>query len=1299
MSYRLIETYLDQHEVVLGDQTLPAVCLVEDDDAMRILVVPQIEVRAADWARASAAGAAALLVAETGFTFWITAERFMASRSENAADRTYAIPVDAITPIEGNPTPNYVDMVHEVEAATPALNSAGFVHLHAHSDYSPLDGFSMIEEMVEAAVADGQGAMAVTDHGYCSGHPHLMKHATDAGVKPIFGLEAYFVPDRFARGPQKLILPDEPEIAHPYAKFNPEFLLAPRSEWTDEERERMARWEQEKREAKAAWETDKADALALHELAKKAAKDYWHLVLWAMDDEGLRNLWAMSTEGFLSGFYGKPRIDWDTLERLNKGVMCSTACLRGPVNQMILRDDYEAAQGNLARLQGIFGDRLYAEIHTNQLPDQIKANQETISLANDHGIPTIAVVDAHYPCADDQHAHQVWLAAQTGGDLYDDKDLFAGAEHYHMMGVDEVRSNLSYLPDGIVAESIANTVDVADRCSAALRQKIVLPIYTKPGNYADDRARIEADISKLVKLALGTPEDGYANWYKHCGGTKRYSLEVYQARFEREMKLLIEKGFCGYYLMEWRQVSWAKSQGCLIGPGRGSGGGSLVAYLLGITAMDPVEADLLFERFLTEGRDEPPDFDVDYPTSWRERIQDFCVEEWGEDHTARVGTHTKLKSKGVFKDLARIFSDQVEFKDFAEISKIIDRAEAGTAGKGLTWDELWAQHGDELEPYQEKYPDIFKLAERMRGRLKTYARHAAGMVIAPDETLTGNLPLRTSENSNQPITQFDMDALTLLGYIKFDLLTLRTLDTLQACIDLIYERRGIRINVYDWVEEYNDPQVWDEICAGNTKGIFQIETPDGTRMTKKFQPRSIHDLADVITLVRPGPKRSGLTDSYLRRKDGYEEISLPDPRLADVLEPTQGCIIYQEQVMTACQVLGGYTLTEADAVRRILGKKKTELIEAAGQEFIPRCIERGMAQADVEHLWTQLGEFAKYSFNKSHAWAYAMMGHWTAWFKFHYPVEFLTAVLSTVDKVRIPEFVNEARRMGYKVLPPDINESRGSFTATDVACRFGFEAIDGVGEAASNAILEAQPYTSFEDFMERKGKPCNLGHVKKMAAVGVFDSIHPNRRALVERLEWEDSDESTRCVMKDDTVRNHGLPCTYDWDEEPVEIGKSGRPKKRKPPPKRCTRACRRYTAPERPNWDDLPPYSDMEVRNLERDLLGIYLSSTPFDRLDPDDLIALATGTEVDNGPHGWYSVAAIITRAKPYTARNGEMGFLTLMAQDIELDCVAFHEMWTKNKKHFKPGMLCLAEVKKTSRGVQLGDTFIPLPEETPA
>lgn len=1279
MTLTIIESYSTDLQQI-GDLQVPSVCLAEDEDAIRTLVTNTPTLLRGVLERARDAGAQALLVVG-GQWLWSPLPELEGAWEVAESQGTVTAPASLLSPVE-SALRSYAETYREREVQRAALEP--FVHLHAHSEFSALDGLSTVDEMVSIAVEGNQPALAVTDHGICSGHPALQAASAKAGIRPIFGIEAYFVDDRTKRGVTKPIVPPEPKLTD----FSSIEDARERTKVLGEARER--------------WTAHKTAVAEQHAAAQAQARDYQHLILWAMDDRGLRNLWAMSTASYLEGFYGKPRMDWEVLDRYSEGVMASTACLRGPVAQAVLNDDEELARHRLGRLLGIFGDRLYAEIHTNSLEDQRRANIEILRLADEYGIPSIAAVDSHYPCADDQHAHAVWLSAQTNKELADDSGLFEGDEHYHLMGVDEVRSSLAYLPR--VDEMIANTVAVAERCDAAIKPRLVMPLWSKP-SVGDEEARKAADVERLVRLAIGTPEDGFANLcrYSERPGLK-YPPSAYLERFETEMDLLVRKGFCGYFLMCARQVGYAKQRGILVGPGRGSGGGCLVAYLVGITAIDPVDADLLFERFLTEDRDDPPDFDVDYPSTYREAIQDFCTEEWGAEHTMRVGSIVRLKSRGVFSDLGRVFKQSVDYSDFVAISKMIETAEEGSAGLGLKWEELWAQIGDELEPYRHKYPEIFELAEKFRGRVKTYGRHAAGMVIAPDEVLLDNLPMRASENSNQPISQFDMDALTLLGYIKFDLLTLRTLDTLQMCIDLIREHRGKEINVYDWDLEYQDPHVWDEICHGHTLGIFQIETSSGTRLVRRFQPRSVSDLADVITLVRPGPVKSGLTESYFRRREGAEEVELPDPRLADVLAPTQGCIIYQEQVMKACQILGGYSLTEANAIRSMLGKKKVDKVQAAGVEFVARCSANGMAEEDAAHLWEQLGEFAKYSFNKSHAWAYAVVGYWTAWFKFHYPTEFLTAALSTVKSKRIPEFVNEARRMDRSVLPPDINDSGIGFSVTAQGCRYGFDGIDGLADASTNGIISEQPYSSFEDFMERKPSTVNKGHVKRLVQVGAFDKLGVNRRAVVERMDWDEAPEGKRCQFACDTLDANGLPCSFDWSSEPVKLGKTGRKLKNQPkPPARCTKACRNYTPPAVPDFDSLPDYTPAQIRDIEKELLGIYVSSTPFDWLEvptpehPDGIAAQwDRASSINAGPPGYYQTAAIIASARPYQSpRSGKMGFMSLACSDADLDAVLFSDQWAKFGS-LPVGTMGVVDLSKNDRGLRVVDFRIMDPRD---
>lgn len=1112
----------------------------------------------------------------------------------------------------------------------------GYVHLHAHSEYSPLDGLSTVKEMVAAAQADDQPAMAVTDHGVCSAHPDFQLACDEVGIKPIFGLEAYFVPDRHSR--------------------------------------------------------------------EGANNDYHHLVLWAMNDEGLKNLWAMSTESYRDGMHYKPRIDWDTLQRLNTGVMASTACLGGPVLKPLTDGNEELALSNLLRLQEIFGDRLYIEIHTTGLDESIKGNFWLLEQAMRYGIEPVAVVDSHYACKDDQHTHQVWLASQINKEVTDDSDLFAGGHDYHIMTEAEVRTALSYLPEEFVELSVSNTIKVAERCTARIEMGQHNPVFSRVTPEHPDP--VLHDRERLLDWCL-------KRWEERTQGKDR-PQEEYMARFENEVGMIFDKGFTGYFLMVADLVSYAKRNGVLVGPGRGSGGGSLVAYLLGITEIDPVEHDVLFERFMTKGRTELPDFDIDFPSSKKQFMFDYLARTWGEANIATVGTHMRLKSKSVIQSVARAIKSQLpedHWIDVMACSDIIEAAEGDTAGLGLSWADLWDRAGEELEPYRARYPELFELAGKLHGRLKSYGKHPAGVIIDPDHPLTENLPLRLGDDG-QMIAQFDLKVLELLGYVKFDLLNLRNLDTLQITMDLIKEKTGRVISPYAWRDELHDPYLYEQIGEGHTLGLFQIETATGTNMCRRMKPTGLHELADLVTLVRPGPARSGLTDIYLARRKGELEISYADPRMESVLGQTWGAMIYQEQLMKLCMVLAGYDDVEADKVRKILGKKKVEDAKKQGSIFIERAMANRTDEMVTRELWAQMEEFARYSFGYAHALAYAILAIWTAYFKFHFPLFFLCAALSTVKDEMLPVFVEEARRMGYQVLPPDINLSGKGFSLGDTGLdiRYGLDAVKGVGPAAVEAITQGQPYTSWEDFLERKGAACNAGVIKTLVHIGAFDSLVPNRRWLEKVLEHEAIPGTEKCehrtgderaivwlpspvkgVPSEPETLDWTLPCAYDWQAEPDTEGRTGKKQKRKAPPKRCTRACRQYTPTEPPEPGSVAAYTPEQVRTIEQDLLGVYLSSTPFDIIPEEDRDQFATADDVLSGPHGTYMIAAVIQGFR--TAKNrDDMGFLSLATPKGQLSTVVFPSMYERHGAQFHKGTLIYASVAKNDRGQSL-EIFVPI------
>lgn len=1026
-------------------------------------------------------------------------------------------------------------------------------------------------------------------------------------------------------------------------------------------------------------------------LVREDQFSYRHLILLAQNQTGLQNLWAASTEANHTGFYGKPRLDWDLLKRYSEGLICSTACLRGPLSDLLLEGRVEEARAVLGRFMDIFGDRLYLELHTTHVHGQEHLNRMLVDLGQEMGLPLLAAVDSHYPCSDDYDIHQLWIKAQIsarkgaakseGGD---DDRLFSGRQDYHMMTRDEVRQHLSYLPASIVDEAVDNTVALLQRCTPYDIVKQGNPMYApeKGRKYATDR---------LLAVCR-------ANWDRKIT-QRRHSKpeEAYVDRFVYEMNMLIDKNFTDYFMIVHDYTRWTKDQGILVGPGRGSGAASLVAYLADITEVDPVEYDLPFARFLTVDREDPPDFDLDFPATKRSIIQGYVTNRWGFDNVMRVGTHTRLRNKGAIKDMARVLNETamaIDYADIEAINKIIDDEEKGSAGLGYPWEHILNSQEDALAPYIAKYPALFDAAGRVVGRLRSYGRHAAGMVISTTEPLTGKLPMRKGaegEGNDQMIAEFDYRALEALGLLKFDILTLSTLDTLQNCIDLIRQRRGISIDFYEWQDEFDDPQVWEALADGSTLGVFTFETTSMTELVRRIRPDSIAVLAATNALGRPGPMRSGATELFIRRRAGREEVVYDHPLMEQVVSSTYGLILFQEQVMRTTQVLAGFSDAESEKVRKILGKKLKDQAAAKGEEFVRRAWETsGVEEPVARRIWDQMATFSLYGFNLAHSVCYAMLGYYCAWFRVHYPEEFFTSVLSVADKDRVPEFVSECKKLGFAVLPPDVNESKVDFTAEPLAVRYGLTQIKGVGTGAAEAIVAHQPYASFEEFREKtKGTDCNMGVIKTLASVGAFDSIYPNRKELEKFLAMEVSGEMTRCVHKDPkSVSSMDFICHFDWESEPVELTTKGKAKKRKPAPKRCTTACRHYTPSGLPEGV-IDPYTPAEIREKEMEHLGVWLTSTPFDRIPVElweadaDGYRLYRGSEVSIGNSGTYTIPGIPKRIKKVKTRTDEdMAFVDLLATDEAISIAVFPRDWAQVKPLIQVGKLGIYEIFKKDR-----------------
>jgi DNA polymerase-3 subunit alpha len=1095
-----------------------------------------------------------------------------------------------------------------------------FVQIHNHTEYSPLDGLSSATEAAQRAAALGNPALAQTDHGTNAGCWDHQAACDAAGIKPVFGTEAYFREDRVIR---------------PAAG-------------------------------------DKA--------AQKALAHGDHLILLATDNDGLRDLWKAGTEAHATGYYYKPRMDWQVLEQYGSRLIATTSCLGGIVSKDLLAGRFDTAFRKLSRLKDIFGDRLYLEIQANRLPDQVRLNKMLAEVGDEMGIPLAAACDAHYPAESDAAMHKLWMLCQAGSGKDDYWNYTA------MLAEEQVREVLGYLDPAVVEASIAATTEIADRCSARIGGHFEPPVFTRGGT-ADDDAR------QLRQMCE-------ANWGKVAGSPA--GERACRDRFDREFEVVAGKGLAGCYLIVEDIVTWVRSHGWLVGPGRGSAAGSLMSYLLGITSTDPLRAGLLFERFLTPGRAALPDFDLDFPSSKRDALQQRSAHLYGEDHVVRVGTVMRFGAKGILNKLFSTLRDRLPPEaeaDSRAIAKMIDEAEAGTAGLGLPWDEIISDK--QIAEFAARYRNVFDIAAALHGRIYSYGQHPAGLIISPGAPLTGTMPMRWDTGSRLLVSEWGYREAEELGLLKLDLLTIRNLDSLQRAIELVEHRTGQRIDPREWETEHADPQVYDEIGAGNTLGMFQIETSLCKDYCGRMRPRTISDLADLTTYIRPGPRNSGAAEAYLRRRAGTEEVVYPHPLLEEALSRSYGLLLYQEDILQACRILGGYSDLEADGVRKILGKKLTDKIAAAGETFIRRCTERGHDEEQIRELWTAMAEFGKYAFNRAHGYSYATLSYWTAWMKVHYPVEMITAILSTLkDMDRMADFATEARRLGILVLPPDARFSGSDFGAEGISIRYGLKAIPKVGPAAIIKIQAGQPYRTLDDFRERSGS--DAGVLYALAKAGALDALVPSRRGLVGMIEADRDGSSVTCVHKDPGAKGPGgLPCTFDWAAEPqppARTGKSGRALKiiTRPPPRRCTAACRRYTPPPAPDLNG-PEYPPAALFRMETDTYGTWMTPAVFEALETRSAGLRAQAREmalaVAAAPPGSYPVAAVYAGSRARRTRRGStMWWVTLVTEVTIFDVACFSPL--RDEDEDLP-----ARVRAIRAGTLVGAQLVKRTYTTPA
>jgi len=949
----------------------------------------------------------------------------------------------------------------------------GFIHLHVHSQYSLLDGAASIDQLVNAAVANGQPALALTDHGVMYGILKFYQAAKAAGIKPILGCEVYVA--------------------------------------------RRTR----------------------HDRTPKVDESPYHLVLLAENEEGYKNLLKLSSISHVEGFYYRPRVDREVLAAHSGGLIALSSCLSGEIPGYFLAENPEAARAAAGWYQEVFGpDRFFLELQDQGLAGQKKLNRELLRLAKELGVGVVATNDLHYLRREDARTHDVLLCIQTGKTINDEDRMRFPTDLFYYRTPQEMAMVFAEVP-----EALANTGRIADRCNVQLELgHYHLPAFQVPEGFDAD--------SYLEHLC----REGLARRYPEV------TAEI-EERLVYELSVIKKMGFVTYFLIVWDFVSQAKKRGIMVGPGRGSAAGSLVGYLLGITDLDPLKHQLLFERFLNPERISMPDFDIDFCYERRGEIIEYVKEKYGADHVAQIITFGTMAARGAVRDVGRALG--FPYGEVDRIAKLIP------AGPGITLEEAIKLSPD-LQRLAEEDPriaNLLRIARAVEGFPRHASIHAAGVVISA-QPLAEYVPLARAAEG-EITTQFPMEDLETIGLLKMDFLGLRTLTVLRDTIELVKTQTGKEISLQEIPPQ--DGKTLELLRSGQALGIFQLESGGMRKLLVQLAPESFADLIPLVALYRPGPLGSGMADDFIQRRHGEKEVIYLHPRLEEILKPTYGIILYQEQVMQICSRLGGFSLGEADLVRRAMGKKKPEVLAAMRQKFLVGAQGQGIEAGVAEKIFDLMEYFAGYGFNKSHSAAYALVAYWTAYFKANYPRAFMAALLTSVignsDKVGL--YIEECRRMGIPVYPPDVNKSRLKFTEEGEGIRFGLLAVKNLGEGAIAAILqerEKAPFTSLSDFCRRLDPGViNKRAVESLVKAGAFASTGQTRRGMVESLPvvFENSQRLA-------TARREGQLSFFDLDGE--------------------------FTVPEtetRSQVEESPPAT---LLAMEKEFLGVYLTGNPLD-------------------------------------------------------------------------------------------------------
>lgn len=1028
----------------------------------------------------------------------------------------------------------------------------GFVHLHNHSHFSLLDGACRIKDLVDAAKRNNMSSLALTDHGCMFGAIEFYKACKKADIKPIVGVEAY---------------------------------MAPRS-----------------RKEKSTQKGTMADTS-------------FHLLLLAKNLQGYKNIMRLTSIGYFEGFYYRPRIDWEVLQKYHEGIIVFSACLKGEVAQKVLNGKIDEAKKTALAYRELFGDDYYLEIHKHNLPEEDEVRGHVIELSRDLSIPLVATNDIHYLKREHAVPHDVLICLQTGKDRDDPNRLRYTTDEIFFKSAAEMQATFPEQP-----EALAITEEIAAKCDLKLEfDKFLLPTFALPSGYENKTL------------------DDYLADLSREGLKKRYPAITpeLEQRLEHELAVIKKTGFVGYFLIVQDFINYARDKGIPVGPGRGSAAGSLVSYCIGITNIDPMPYNLLFERFLNPERVTMPDIDVDFCYERRQEVIDYVRQKYGENNVTQIITFGTMAARAVVRDVGRVLN--VKYSDVDKIAKMIPAVIGITLDKALeTVSEL-----SSLTESNPTYKQLIENSKVLEGLARHASTHAAGVVITPDE-LTNYTPLSKS-NTGDVTTQYDMKSLESIGVLKMDFLGLRTLTVMDKALHML-KQRGVEIDL-DKIP-LDDPKSYEIFGNGETISLFQFESSGMREYLKKLKPQCLDDLIAMNALYRPGPM--DMIDDFIARKHGTKKIEYLHPALEPVLKETYGIIVYQEQVMRIASELAGFTLGGADLLRRAMGKKNVELMAQQRKKFIAGAKEKhNLPENIANQIFDLMDKFAGYGFNKSHAAGYSLVAYQTAYLKAHYPAEYMAATLTSEmsNTSRIVVLVEECKRMGVPVLPPDLNASLAEFTVVDQKIRYGLGAVKNVGLAAIESIIRARAnggrFSSLFDFASRiDGRTVNKKVLESLVQAGAFDALNANRHQLLLAL-----DAASAFAQRSQDQRFKGQ--TSIFDDAPAEI----------------------QTDPDLP---EVPDWDPAERLKREKEFLGIYLSAHPLQRYAFEvklfghpplqEFEGLRDGVQV--------MLCGMVTEVKTIVDRKGsQMAFVTIEDFAASTEAIVFSDTLAKHRETLAP------------------------------